>query len=146
MKEAGELGDFGETGVAAEQFITTDAGEGDFSAGVAGETRDDKGIEAINAWLVNFVEVIVKKSFTGFIRKVEIMVMTAEVPGGLLRDIALIEAGIIDGNGEGFGGLPPGSAGESEERRGVQAAAEEEADGDVADEVGADGVEERLSG
>ena len=111
VKKGGELGDFGETGVAAEQFITTDAREGDFGAGVAGETRDDKGIEAVDAWLVNFVEVIVKKSFTGFVREVEIMVMSAEVPGGLLRDIAFIKAGIIDGNGEGIGWRMVGGAG-----------------------------------
>ena len=96
LKEAGELGDFGETGVAAEQLVATDAGEGDFGAGVAGEARDDKGVKAVDAWLVNFVEVIDEEGFARLVGEMKVVVMGAEVPGGLLGDVALIEAGIFD--------------------------------------------------
>ena len=103
---------------------------------------DGEGVEAVDAGLVQMREEVAEQALRDLCIKAHLMIIRTEVRCAAPGDGAFVGVRIIHCDGEGFDALMTGGVGEREDRGGINAAAEEDADRHIADKMMAHAVEQ----
>ncbi len=145
-RDTGDLRCGAKGGVPAEKLVAPQAGERDFQSCLPRGPRDEIGVHSVRAGLVECADGFAEAGDHIRKRKREFGVLCAEAGGGAAGDFGFAVFGVRKRDGKSVNAALH-AAGDGGESGGIDSAREKDSDGDVGDQVAANGIfEQRANG